>query len=216
MPVSLEAVEKARDELVAAIDDDKNQALIYDLGVITGTLVDFLRSSAQDIKNSAFQGQIPADLIKSVLEHLEDFHILSTRYFVRVASKYKVLLEKVQALVLSRTEDFSLRSVKNLSQITIIEKDWKEYEFIDTKACDAAEDFGREVATIVKNIIDYQAEPVKNCMLFAANLQMFVDAKEGIFRRFNDLLVQQRTAHIPRMLQAAQSLIEKKQSVFID
>lgn len=214
--IFIKDIEQARNNLLAAIDEERNQNLIYDVGVITGTIIDFLKRSAQNIKNSASQDQIPADLIKSVLEHLENFHVLSTQYYVRVATKYAALVGKIDEFTSLRTKDFSTQSSQNLSQIAAMKKDWKEYEPIDTKVCDAAEEFGRDVATIVANIISYQSETVKNCKLFAARLQMFVDVKEGIFIRFNELLQQQRTVHIPRALQISQSLIEKKQPVFMN
>lgn len=214
MPITIEAVEQARNNLVAAIYDDKNQKLIFDVGVAAGRIVDFLKDFAQNISNSASQGQVSIDLIEIVLNRLEDFHVLSTQYFVRIAAKYKMLLEKIDNYISSETEDFSLKSINNLSQMINIKKDWKNYEYIDTRACDAAEEFGREVATIVNNI-KYQADVEKNSKLFAIKLQMFVNTKADIFNNFNALLLQQRTVEIPRMLQVSQTLIEKKEFIFI-
>jgi len=219
MPITIEAVEQARDDLVAAIDDSNTQNVIFDAGVIAGSIIDVLRNNVQNIRTSIAQNEIPFQDINFILQRLQDFHVLLTKYFVRVAAKYKVLLEKVGGFVLSGTEDFSLRSIKNLSQISSIEKDWKEYEQFDTQVCDSAEEFFNDARKTAVNIAlskSDQTRVTQNCLLFATKVQMFVDTKKDLFKRFNELLQQQRTVHIPRMLQMSQSLIEKKQFIFVD
>lgn len=210
---SIEAVEQAMNNLVETINSSENQSLIFDASVMAGSIVEVLRNNIASIKASVANKEIPLQKVNYLLQRLEDYHILLTKYFVRVAVRYNALVEKVDefAGLPENQEGFTAESRKNLIRIKYMKKHWKDYELIDTQACDAAEEFGRNVQKIITNFNN-----LINCLLFAMELEKFVRSKEGIFSGLNALLQEQRTVDIPRIVQMSQSLIEKRQLIFVD
>ncbi|MBW2973852.1 hypothetical protein KY346_05690 [Candidatus Woesearchaeota archaeon] len=144
-------------------------------------------------------------LAKQVISYLgEKYHTVMTQYFVRVSSKYRILLDAVKnVLNLPEIKQRLPKSAqeKNAKKIQKLEEEWRAYEILVDRAEKSSIEEADKLQKTTMLSIDYYEN-------FANILEIFLHANEETFNAVGEIIQKQSKLRFTRGIKMADSLLE--------
>ena|GEM_PF-4855482 len=144
-------------------------------------------------------------LARQVISYLgEKYHTVLTQYFVRVSSKYRILLDAVKnVLNLPEIRQKLSKSAqkKNAEKIQKLEEEWRTYEILVDRAEKSSIEEADKLQKTTMLSIDYYEN-------FANILEIFLHANEETFNAVGEIIQKQSKLRFKRGIKMADSLLE--------